>query len=85
MDTMGSYTYKTWTIWGKSDYNKTWFCEPNFLFDLFPNYKDIDNFIINNRIYDDNMTTLSKTKHYLKENGDIIKNKLIKELELLTK
>lgn len=84
MNTLGSYKYKSWTIWGKSEYNKTWFCEPNFLFEIFPDYQDIDNYVINHRIYHEDMTTLNKTKEYLKKHGDKIKENLIIDLQIIT-
>lgn len=85
-DTICMYKYKNWSIWGKTEYNKTWFAEAGFLFEEFGDSDTVSDFICNNRIDDDSMTTLAKSKKYIKENGDRIADELREELkELLRK
>ena len=88
MDTVGTYKYKKWTICGKNDYNKEWFLEPNFLLEMFSDKDEtfLINFINNHRIYDESMTTLLKTKQFIKEHDKELKEQIMDEfMKELTK
>lgn len=82
-DTVGSYKYNGFSIYGKTEYNPEWFAEPTFLVKMFPEASETDmtNFLINNRVYDDSMTTIFNAKKFIRENKSKLKADLIKLAE----
>ena len=75
-EAIGSYEYKGFELFGKNDYKKVWEVEAVFILEEFGNTPDTIDWMINNRIYDDSLTTLAKTKKYLRENEEVIKTEL---------
>lgn len=75
-DTIGLYDYKGFSIYNKTEYNPCWDIDASFLYEEYGNENNIVNWVMNNRIYNEELTTLAKAKKYLRENEETLKTDL---------